>query len=266
MPTLRDPNRDAAYFSQQIAFVQRAIDKNLRIAYAFEPLEGRASKAHSLCRDCLQVLVMRYGRGDDLDSLKPAVMQWVLAREIFARAIASLPPDAQRLRAMWTKLGLADVYDGLTVMAFALALRLPQSDLTAVVAAVGHPGEDALLDWGARALSGSPAGVSTGSIMQLAYPKPYTGLLAVWQAPADARAAALADCAKVWKQKMRAIYWANSLKGAEGAYFGHWCFDLALAAIALNIDAAALRDNPCYPVDLVGHAKRRARGPGGNSA
>ena len=258
MTMLRDPNRDEAYFSQHIAFVQRAIDEKLRIVDAFEPLEGRASKAHSLCRDCLQVLVMRYGRGDDLDGMQPVVMQWVQARQVFARAVASLPPDAQRVRAMWSKLGLSDVYDGLTVMAFALALRLPQADLTAVVAAVGHAGEDALLDLGARALSGSPAGVLTELATYLAYPKPYTGLLAVWQAPADVRAATLADCAKVWKQKMRAIYWSGSLQGADGAYFGHWCFDIALAAIALNIDDRALRGNLHYPSGLVDQARRTA--------
>ena len=51
---------------------------------------------------------------------------------------------------------------------------------------------------------------------------------------------------------------SNSLKGAEGAYFGYWCFDIALAVMLLDIPDAALKKSAYYPADLVDAAQQAA--------
>ena len=88
------------------------------------------------------------------------------------------------------------------------------------------------------------------------YPKVYAPLLDVWRSAPEHRPDTLLAFAKQWKRKIKPIYWSQTLEGAEGAYFGYWCFDLALAAIVLNIPDEALRDNPYYPADLVDAARR----------
>ncbi|MBD9354554.1 DUF1911 domain-containing protein [Methylomonas sp. EbA] len=50
---------------------------------------------------------------------------------------------------------------------------------------------------------------------------------------------------------MKPIYWHDSHEGAEGAYFGYWCFEAALVAMLFDIDDTAIAANPHYPADLV---------------
>ncbi|AVS76955.1 hypothetical protein C8234_02010, partial [Paracidovorax avenae] len=89
------------------------------------------------------------------------------------------------------------------------------------------------------------------------FPKVYDPLLEVWRCDPAERPAKLLAFSKVWKKKIKPIYWSDSLNGADGAYFGYWCFDVALAAIALDIPDDALRDNPYYPKDLVDAARSK---------
>ena len=93
---------------------------------------------------------------------------------------------------------------------------------------------------------------------ECAFPRVYAPLLEVWRSAVDLREARLREYAASWKKKISPIYWSNSLKGAEGAYFGYWCFDIALAVMLLDIPDAALRKSAYYPADWVDAARQAA--------
>lgn len=145
------------------------------------------------------------------------------------------------------KLYLHDVYNSLTILSFVRALHFKPEEIKRVLAATGHVGEDALIDLAAQALGDNSRAVSP----TCKYPKVYQPLLEVWQAEPAQRAVKLKTFTDQWKRKIKPIYWSSSLEGAEGAYFGYWCFDIALAAIVLDIADDAMRPNPYYPSDLV---------------
>lgn len=146
---------------------------------------------------------------------------------------------------------LDTVYDALTMMGFAKALHFKPEEIKRLINAIGHAGEDALIDEAARALGDAQRLVAEAC----KFPKVYDPLLEVWRCAPEERPAKLLAFSKVWKKKIKPIYWSDSLNGADGAYFGYWCFDVALAAIVLGLDDEKLRGNPYYPKDLVDAAK-----------
>ena len=249
----RDENKDAAYFDELAEFDQGVIDRDMARVDSFDRPEGRFGMAHNLSKKSLELCIIKYGRGDDLPTIRPSVWQWVKAQEIHARVMAAASPDHRKVKEMYEKVTLDTVYNALTIMAFAKALKFKPDELKRVIHAIGHAGEDALIDEAARALGDVGRRVA-GTCL---YPKVYDPLLEVWRCDPSVRPAKLLAFAKVWKKKIKPIYWSDSLNEAEGAYFGYWCFDVALAAIALEIPDEALRDNPCYPKDLVDAARSK---------
>ncbi len=250
---MRDQNKDQAYFNQWIDFTQESITKNFGAVENFPRIEGRSSKASRICKDAFELCVMRYGRGDAIGDLRKSVWQWVEARELAVRMFSQLPPDLKDVRLMYEKLTLDGVYNGLTMMAFARALKFDQEEMKRLIDAVGHSGQDALIDEAARALVEEQR-IAANACM---YPKVYEPLLDVWRSPTPEQPAKLLAFSKVWKKKIKPIYWSDNLSGAEGAYFGYWCFDIALAAIALKLPDEPLRGNAYYPGDLVDAARSK---------
>ncbi|MDA8449190.1 DUF1911 domain-containing protein [Acidovorax sp. GBBC 3332] len=167
--------------------------------------------------------------------------------------MAAASPEHRKIKDMYEKVTLDTVYNALTIMAFAKALKFQPDELKRVIDAIGHAGEDALIDEAARALGDVGRSVAGPCL----YPKVYDPLLEVWRFDPSERSAKLLAFAKIWKKKIKPIYWSDSLNEAEDAYFGYWCFDVALAAIALDIPDQALRDNPYYPKDLVDAARAK---------
>ena len=245
----RDQNKDEEYFKKRVEFTDNVIREDMPAVERFHRVEGRAGMASDLVRYCLQEIISRYSRGDAIESIRPAVWQWIEAKEIQQRVHTGLPPDLSNIRQMYEKLTLDTVYDALTMLAFGAALRFKKDEQARLIAAIGHQGEDALIDLAAQMLGDANRTLSASC----KYPKIYQPLLDVWQAEPDQRAAKLQAYAKDWKRKIKPIYWSNSLEGAEGAYFGYWCFDIALSAMLLDIDDRGLLNNPYYPKDLVQH-------------
>lgn len=200
---------------------------------------------------CVQRCIFRYSRGDDVRALKSDVLQWVEAMEMNARVVAAIPAEPATFKLMYTRLELDNVYDALTMLAFAVALKFTATEMQRVLDAIGRRSEDALIDEAAKVLGDRTRTVAAAS----KFPKVYAGLLDVWRSAPEARAAKLSKFMEQWKRNIKPIYWSNSLEGAEGAYFGYWAFDVALAAMVLGIDDTALRTNPYYPADLVDAAR-----------
>ena len=250
---MRDNRKSIEYFTKNISVFNQWIVEDMPVVESFHRLEGRAGMAHSLCRNAVHLCVLRYGVGDAIEDIRPSVWQWIEAREIEGRVLASLPADLQSIRTMYEKVTLDTVYDALTMMAFATALHFKPAEMSRLLSAIGHAGEDALIDEAAKLLGDTQRVVA----VDCKYPKVYSPLLAVWKSEPEHRAQRLQAFATDWKKKMKPIYWSNSLEGADGAYFGYWCFDIALAVMLLQIPDDALRSNPYYPTELVECARRR---------
>ncbi|MCL2871787.1 MAG: PoNi-like cognate immunity protein [Betaproteobacteria bacterium] len=250
---MRDANKDESYFSKLIEFRKGYIIRNgLDNIKSLSRDEGKALAASDLPNSIIKLMVLKYGRGDSIDSICPDLWRWVEAKEFQAQVNNALPADKKDIRDMYERITLHVLYDALTIFAFAAALRLNATEMMRVINAIRHPGEDALIDEAARALGD----VNRPIAGACKFPKVYALLLEVWRSPAEQRAEKLQTFGQQWKRKISPIYWSNSLEGAEGAYFGYWCFDIALAAIVLNIDDHGLRSNPYYPADLVDYARR----------
>jgi hypothetical protein len=250
---VRDTNKDAAYFSKWIEFEEGHIArKGFDYIKSLSRDAGRASAANDLPRIIVELIVLKYGQGNTIESIRPDLWRWVEAKEFQAQVNTSLPVNAKNIYDMHEQITLTTVYNSLTIFAFAAALRLNSTEVKRVIQAIHHPGEDALIDEAARALGDDNRPVA----QNCKFPKVYAPLLDVWRSPAEQRAKKMQAYGTQWKQKIKPIYWSNSLEGAEGAYFGYWCFDIALAAIVLKIDDQGLRDNPYYPADLVDYARR----------
>ncbi|ADX44588.1 Domain of unknown function DUF1911 [Paracidovorax avenae ATCC 19860] len=250
---MRDSEKDFEYFTRRIEFREKLVDEKLPVAENFPRVEGRPGNASSLCMYTFQICVLRYGRGDAIEEIGPSIWRWVEAKEIESKMISQIPPERKNEKVMHERITLDTVYDALSMMAFAKALHFNAAEMKRLIDAIGHPGEDALIDEGARALGDAQRSVAA----TCKFPKVYDPLLEVWRCDPAERPAKLLAFSKVWKKKIKPIYWSDSLNGADGAYFGYWCFDMALAAIALNIPDEALRGNPYYPKDLVDAARAK---------
>jgi hypothetical protein len=249
---MRDKIKDFEYFSNCIKLEEKELER-LPTAESFHRIEGRPIMSSSMCMYAFQLCVLKFSRGDALEEIRPDIWTWVTAKEIHARIVSKIAPEQKGVKLMYERITLDTVYDALTMMAFAKALNFNTQEMTRLISAIGHPGQDALIDEGARALGDAKRPIAEAC----KFPKVYTPLLEVWRCHPSEQPAKLLAASKVWKTKMRPIYWSNSLKGAEGAYFGYWCFDVALAAIVLGIEDKPLRDSPYYPKDLVDAARVR---------
>lgn len=248
---MRDAEKSSEYFEKYTSIVKNNLDENAPIAESFHRIEGRPILSSGMCSDAFRICIMKYSKGDAIEQIRPSVWDWVTSKEIHARIVAKITPEQKGVKQMYERVQLDTVYDALTMMAFARALHFSASEMKRLFDAIGHAGEDALIDEAARALGGAERPVAQAC----KFPKVYDPLLEVWRCDPSERPAKLLAFSKVWKKKIKPIYWSDSLNGADGAYFGYWCFDVALAAIALDIPDEALRDNPCYPKDLVDAAR-----------
>ncbi len=253
MTTLRDGLREAIYFEKMVAFYSTWIKREIAELPTVARAEGRAMSASALVGKSVIVSILRYGRGDPIgemtDTTKQMVDMLTLKREVLASVV--LEPQ---VRHMWERLDLSTLYENLTCLSFMVALRFGQPDQLRALELIGHAGEDALLDHIA-VLMGV---VGRDMASQSKYPPVYDALLAVTLATPDKRAALLKKYVESWHRRMKPIYWHQSHKGAEGAYFGYWCFEAALVAMLLNIDDSALQGHANYPSDLVKHYRATA--------
>ena len=207
-----------------------------------------------LSNDALANCIYRFSRSDKIEDIRNNVLLWIQVKEIQKRVIANTLTEFKKTCVLYQSIMLDIIYDALTMMAFSVALHFTPEETRRLLDAIGHAGKDALMDEAARALGDVNRPVAS----ECAFPRVYAPLLEVWHSAADQREARLREYAASWKKKISPIYWSNSLKGAEGAYFGYWCFDIALAAILLDIPDAALRKSAYYPAELVDAARQAA--------
>ncbi|MDO5626170.1 MAG: DUF1911 domain-containing protein [Pseudomonadota bacterium] len=249
---VRDKHKDQAYFNEYAEFVEQAAQKRLADVTTFANIGGRAGRAHALVNYAFMNCIYRYSRGDAIEDIRESVWLWVQAKEVQKRVHAELPAQFANTRVPYEKLTLDTVYDALTTMAFSRALRFTPAEIRRLLDAIGHAGKDALMDEAARALGDTRRAIAD----KCSFPKVYEPLLQVWRtAAAQQRAEQLQTYADEWIKRIEPIHWSGSLQGGEGAYFGYWCFEVALTAMLLDVSDAGFRANPFYPADLVDAAR-----------
>lgn len=248
----RDKQKPDEYFTKWIDFTLGSLERRSGEIESLPYIPGRLGAAHNLILYALQLVVYQYSRGDSLEDIRPNIWRWVEMRELQAKVHAATPAAFRKELIMYQRVTLDTVYDALTMMAFAKALHFSSNEVGRLTNAIGHPGEDALIDEAARKLGDVGRQVSATSKFQ----KVYGSLLDIWKSEPTARADGLVKFGKSWKKKLRPIYWSDNLNGGDGAYFGYWAFEIALSVILLDIEDKALRANPYYPTDLVDAARQ----------
>jgi hypothetical protein len=160
----------------------------------------------------------------------------------------------ERTCAMWENLTLGRLYDSLSQLSFMVSLRFPAEKIVDALKQIGHEGEDALLALVAAHFGkGKPDEVQDSK-----YPTVYRDLVALSRASANEQPKLLKKYVERWYKLMKPVYWHNTHQGAEGAYKGYWCFDVALVVMLLGIDDSLVADHPYYPADLVRHYRQTA--------
>jgi len=100
----RDRQKQAAYFGDQIDFSDAAAEKRFLDTENFPNIAGRPGRAHDLASYTLQNVILRYSRGDAINSLHSAVWRWIDAKEKQQRVHANLPSDLANIRQIYEKL------------------------------------------------------------------------------------------------------------------------------------------------------------------
>ena len=249
----RDKNKDVVYFDKYIGLIDAAIEKRLADVETFPNIEGRIGRAFTLVNDAFISCIYRFSRGDRLEEMRGSILLWIQAKEIQKRVMANSPIEFKKTCDLYARITLDTVYDALTMMAFSVALHFTPEETRRLLDAIGHASKDALMDEAARALGNVnrlwPANAHFRGSMRRCWKSSARRLICVKRGCGNAPPAG---------KKISPIYWSNSLKGAEGAYFGYWCFDIALAVMLLDIPDTTLRKSAYYPADLVDAAWQAA--------
>ncbi|WKJ90892.1 DUF1911 domain-containing protein [Methylomonas montana] len=245
---IRTQLKDREYFDKALTFYSSVIEKRIAGLDGLND-EGKAGSSFDIWDYGFRLVVVRYSRGDVIGDMRDSVLQvqelLALQRSIFASI--QLQKD---VRQMYERLDLGRLYESLTLLAFMASLRFSVQDTRGALDLIGHAGEDALLDRVARVLGDESRPVAA----QSKFPKIYGPLVEIIEVPAEQRADKLKKYVEGWYKRMKPIYWHDSHEGgAEGAYFGYWCFEAALVAMLFDVDDSAISAHPHYPADLVRH-------------
>ena len=249
---MRDTIQSKDYFDKGIAFKQKTIERHKSTLNDLPLHSGRASQLFSLCERSVMLCTQRYSRGDALADMEPSIRQMLQLFQLRSLTMPTLDLEPKE-REMWGNLTLSKLYDHLTCLAFAVSQRYPAESYHKLFQFIGHAGDDGLLDRIAVQMGEKQRPVAAAS----KFAKEYNALVAVIDAPAEARPALLKTYVENWyKKHMRgsALYGTHKSE----AYVGYWCFEAALVAMLWKIDDSTFAEHPHYPVDLVRHYRTQA--------
>lgn len=238
-PKKREPLMDQQYFDREVAYDSETIDRfETKLAGSAAPSKNRARLAYSIFRKRLELIVMRYSRGEQVSDIKLA----------FPSVIESLE-NYQRLQGhqeMAIDESLDDYVIALWLVSLALIFEVDTALLGRLVKCIGNAGRDNLLErLLATRLPDKP------QTSRLAWPKQYQALIEAIDAPAEAKPALFERFLKGWYASMRDAYWYENHKGPDGGgFFGYWCIEAAGVVSAFGFDDRLFRDMPYYPRDL----------------
>lgn len=258
---IRDAIKDGPWFDKWTDYDEA------RILQMQEMLKKRSANSsyrpqymYDLGREYRHLLLRRYSRGDSIRELaqyfSPMLDTWEEAERLGKEVWTE---QQQYTRHAW-KVNLDHYIVCFWLVGLALALDVPDSQWSRLVALIGNEGEDELLDR-VIATRQPERRIGTG----LCHPQPYQRLLDTINAPPEDQPAGLKAFVEHWYRELdrppkkglaretamyERPYWYE-YHLADGGYFGYWCIEAVAAAKAFGID-----DSPClgllhYPGDLL---------------
>lgn len=236
--TPRDRFKPKAYFDKWIAYHTGTVAEFRAIVDNPESDPRHAQLLrHTILRRELELLIMRYSRGDVIDKVRGAYPPVIDALTQYQRRDSSAARDFDRfdtyLHALW-------------IVSLGILLDAERSQLDLAIQGLNNQGRDAIFD---RLLACcKPASSPAAAVL---FPNPYALLVQALDAPAQARPALIEQFLAVYYDGMSGAYWYNTHEADDTGYFGYWCFELAAFVKLLGIDDTAFADRVYYPRDLV---------------
>lgn len=247
---MRDHRKGADYFDRCITFRQEVcVEQRLARLGRVDDPAARVRALAGVRQDAIKVCILRYGRGDALDDIRTSTARALRIDALLRDAIESLGSEAKQVavRNMVRRVNLGDLYDSLSLSAFLVALQFPKSDVAQLLGNVARPGEVPLVDR-LRQQLGDTITVES-QIAKVG--RVYAPLVGALDMNPPQRSELLRDYLEQWYSLMQPVYWHDNEWAAEGAYFGYWCFEGALAAMLFQVDDPRLRECQYFPADLV---------------
>lgn len=244
---LRDPRRDVTYFNNWIPRYIEVNKESLARLPSLKLPNGIAICAYNIFIKSANICMLRYGRGDDIHSIKGDVENVFLSRKNLIDTVSTLPDED--IKEMYSDFDLDVYYYIISCLSFLFSIKAEANDFKQAFKAVGDLKSDSMLMRLYELLTRED--LPAVGKRSLIYPKIYSRLFDVFEATESERPALMKKFLDGWYKSMRPAAWYNNDKGGEGAYFGYWCFEAALVVNLLNIDDSAFRDNIYYPKDLI---------------
>ncbi|RYF37008.1 MAG: DUF1911 domain-containing protein [Comamonadaceae bacterium] len=257
----RDALRPAAWWDEQILRTQAEADLLDRALAAGPQTEDDVHHLARLSSLHMDLLRMKYSRGDLVSQLRgdfdQALDGWERAEA--ARDLAWSPQACMTVRS-WA-VNIDHYIDSFWFVGLALAFRIDEASWARLVRLVGNEGEDGLLD--AVIASRQPRRAIGRSFC---YPQPYGRLWEASQMPRGFRAPQLArfladwynalatavSCARQAQETfLRKPSWMGRHAPGIGVYCGYWSIEAVAAAVGLRMDDRSCLGHPHYPGDLI---------------
>ncbi|SKC08635.1 PoNe immunity protein domain-containing protein [Luteibacter sp. 22Crub2.1] len=257
---MRDTLGSDGYWEKWVSYKEARVIE-MREILAAGPMDAAAAQyAYRIATTYIELMLLKYSRGDDVASicaLLPSVVDaWEHAERIGERWWSA---EIQNIRHSWA-LNLDFYQRSFWLVGFALAGSADDQLWLRLLRLIGNEGEDALLD---SVIASRQAGRKIGA--SLCFPKAYGKLLDVIRASSDMRGEGLRAYLADWYSSLdgagnksvpipnRTPYWHGlgdeNFEG--GAYFGRWCVEAVAVVVAFSINDSACLDSRYYPADLI---------------
>ncbi|WP_130810245.1 PoNe immunity protein domain-containing protein [Olsenella sp. Marseille-P4559] len=226
--TVRDWNRDEAYFDQFIAGRERLIAEVSEEIERGEVREDRVPAVrYGVLLYLLQTTEASYSRGDPMP-------------EVARRARRAL--DYLESGDFWHSGGS---YGGLRIASLMALVSDDPGEPARLRPLVCDPGRE---EWAFDVVLGEDPDAIAGE----AGIRYYAGMRAVADAPAAERPEALRRQVSLWYTKRRSEYWWGFHRKVDrdDLYFGYWALEYAALARRLGVDDSALEGAKYYPYEL----------------
>lgn len=247
---MRDTIRNREYFNGAIEFNEKIISRDQVKVYDLPQPTGRALMLRNLCSYSVELCCQRYSRGDSFTEIRSGIEQMLQMFRLRGEMLPTLNLDSNQ-RKMWDQLTFEKYWDNLICLAFAVSQRCPSETYHKLLAHIGHPSEDRLLDRIAQQLGDTQRHLADSIL----FGKAYGALLTIIEAEPEQKPTLMNMYIGNWyKKHMRGTLLIDSDKNDN--YVGYWCFEAALVVMLYDIDDASFCDHPHYPVDLVRHYQR----------
>ncbi|MHC1667713.1 PoNe immunity protein domain-containing protein [Stenotrophomonas maltophilia] len=250
---MRDSRKSKACFSGIIEFrldeVAEVVDRIDSHRYTDV---GRANASSSVFSLLLQIMVMRYSRGDDLVEVLGGLEELLLARRRVDLCADALGAQDQMIRAVWEDLRPDRYTKYLWWLAFSVAAGMEGSYVRSALGLMKHAGEDELFDRVAIALGDTGRPAANHVLYRQYLP------LAKAVASIQDRPGLVKKFLDGWYAGSRNLYWHGNHRDDDSGYMGYWAFEAALVVMLFDIDDSSFRDHEYYPADLVAYYRRCA--------